>query len=171
MSRSKKMVEVHIAYDDTARVWFVQESDMPGLSAEAPTVEALIKRLPGLITDLVECGSVHPVCVNPGRLSITFRQGTCVCACVSGEGHEMKTALQDGMVAYFNTPETKGETEIKNLDVPYRVVNALKQNGFRYVSEVEGMSDHDLMMLPGIWRTSVAQLRHALLEWGAARLA
>lgn len=45
---------VRLAYDDTALVWFIQTSDVPGLTGEAPTVETLIERIPGMIADLIE---------------------------------------------------------------------------------------------------------------------
>src|SRR5215203_7016213 len=41
-------------YDDDANVWYVEESNVPGLRTEAPTIEALRAKLPGLIEDLVE---------------------------------------------------------------------------------------------------------------------
>lgn len=44
---------VHCSWDSEARVWYVDESDVPGLVAEAPTVEAmgalLEKRIPELL--------------------------------------------------------------------------------------------------------------------------
>jgi Domain of unknown function (DUF1902) len=48
-----RLIVVRLAYDD-ARVWFVQNSDLPGLAAEASTIEALIERIPGMIADLIE---------------------------------------------------------------------------------------------------------------------
>jgi hypothetical protein len=47
-------VTVHAAFDDAARVWFVQESDLRGLNVEAPTLEALVAKLPAAIVDLIE---------------------------------------------------------------------------------------------------------------------
>jgi Domain of unknown function (DUF1902) len=49
-----RLIVVRLAYDDDARVWFIQNSDLPGLAGEAPTVEALIERIPGMIADLIE---------------------------------------------------------------------------------------------------------------------
>jgi hypothetical protein len=43
-----------LAYDREAKVWFIVDSAIPGLSGEADTREALIARLPGLIADLLE---------------------------------------------------------------------------------------------------------------------
>lgn len=47
-------VTVKACYDPDAGVWFVEESDLPGLSAEAATIEALAEKLPGMIIDLIE---------------------------------------------------------------------------------------------------------------------
>lgn len=47
-------VVVRCAWDDEADVWFVQESDVPGLVTEADTLEALRRKLPGMIQDLLE---------------------------------------------------------------------------------------------------------------------
>jgi hypothetical protein len=41
-------------WDDEARVWYVAESNVPGLSAEAPTVEAMNQLLSVRIPELVE---------------------------------------------------------------------------------------------------------------------
>jgi predicted RNase H-like HicB family nuclease len=45
---------VRIGHDPEEAVWFIESSDLPGLSGEAPTVEALIERIPGMIADLIE---------------------------------------------------------------------------------------------------------------------
>ncbi|WP_430913319.1 DUF1902 domain-containing protein [Methylobacterium sp. sgz302541] len=45
---------IRCAWDDEAGVWFVQESDVPGLITEAETLDALRKKLPGLIQDLLD---------------------------------------------------------------------------------------------------------------------
>ena len=46
-------VVVRCAWDDEADVWFVQESDVPGLVTEADTLEALRRKLPEMIQDLL----------------------------------------------------------------------------------------------------------------------
>ena len=45
---------VHAEWDHEAEVWFVSDSDVPGLAAEAPTTEALLDKLRVLIPELVE---------------------------------------------------------------------------------------------------------------------
>ncbi|HEV2541896.1 MAG TPA: DUF1902 domain-containing protein [Methylobacterium sp.] len=47
-------VVVRCAWDDEADVWFVQDSDVPGLVTEATTLDALRCKLPGMIQDLLE---------------------------------------------------------------------------------------------------------------------
>ncbi len=47
-------VVVRCTWDDEGDVWFVQESDVPGLVTEADTLGALRRKLPGMIQDLLE---------------------------------------------------------------------------------------------------------------------
>ncbi len=45
---------IRCAWDEEAGVWFVNESDIPGLVTEAPSLEALRLKLPGMIQDLLD---------------------------------------------------------------------------------------------------------------------
>jgi len=47
------LIVVRIAWDDEAQVWYVEISDLYGLNAEAPTIEALRDKLPGIVSDLI----------------------------------------------------------------------------------------------------------------------
>jgi hypothetical protein len=49
-----RLIVVTAKYDDEANVWYVEESNVPGLRTEAPSLEALRAKLPGLVEDLVE---------------------------------------------------------------------------------------------------------------------
>ncbi|KMO17931.1 DUF1902 domain-containing protein [Methylobacterium platani] len=49
---------IRIAHDPEADVWYVEESDVPGLRAEAPTVDA---RLPVIVADLRDEDGPVPV--------------------------------------------------------------------------------------------------------------
>lgn len=49
-----RLIVVTAKYDDEANVWYVEESNVPGLRTEAPSIEALRAKLPALIEDLVE---------------------------------------------------------------------------------------------------------------------
>jgi hypothetical protein len=50
-----KKVEFHVCcmWDDEASLWYVHESNVPGLSAEAPTVEAMEALLDERIPELL----------------------------------------------------------------------------------------------------------------------
>lgn len=50
----RRTITVKATYDPDADVWFIEESNLPGLSAEAKTVEALAAKLPGMVVDLFE---------------------------------------------------------------------------------------------------------------------
>jgi Domain of unknown function (DUF1902) len=43
---------ITVSHDAKEGVWFVQTSDVPGLNAEAPTLEALIEVITDLAPDL-----------------------------------------------------------------------------------------------------------------------
>jgi Domain of unknown function (DUF1902) len=61
LARSKKymrLIVVTAAYDDEAKVWYVEESNLPGLRTEAPSIEALREKLPALVEDLVEANNL-----------------------------------------------------------------------------------------------------------------
>jgi predicted RNase H-like HicB family nuclease len=51
---SRGLIVVKAAYDPDAAVWFVESSDLEGLNAEAPTLEGLLQKLPGVVLDLLE---------------------------------------------------------------------------------------------------------------------
>jgi hypothetical protein len=44
---------VTVAHDEREGVWYVQSSDVPGLNAEAPTLDALVEVIADLVPDLV----------------------------------------------------------------------------------------------------------------------
>lgn len=47
-------LDVHIAFDDEARVWYVSHSDIVGLSLEADTAHGLIRRVIEVAPELIE---------------------------------------------------------------------------------------------------------------------
>jgi predicted RNase H-like HicB family nuclease len=51
---NRGLIVVKAAYDAEAAVWFVESSDLAGVNAEAPTLEALLQKLPGVVLDLLE---------------------------------------------------------------------------------------------------------------------
>lgn len=46
-------IVVRAAWDNKAKVWFVADSDVFGVNAEAPTLEALRAKLPAVIADVL----------------------------------------------------------------------------------------------------------------------
>jgi hypothetical protein len=52
-SSMRRHVVVRAAWDEEAQVWYVEESDIPGLATEADSLEALRERLRVIIPDLL----------------------------------------------------------------------------------------------------------------------
>ena len=51
---------VRVAWDDEAKVWFVEGSDIPGLATEAETLDELRRKVPVIIQDLLDGESDRP---------------------------------------------------------------------------------------------------------------
>lgn len=49
---------VQVAWDEDAGVWFVQDTDVPGLVAEADDLDTLVKRLIVLVPEMLELNGV-----------------------------------------------------------------------------------------------------------------
>jgi hypothetical protein len=47
-------ITVNVAYDPEIDLWYVKASSLAGLNVEAKTVDKLIGKLPGAVTDLLE---------------------------------------------------------------------------------------------------------------------
>ena len=45
---------IRAEWDEEARVWYVADSNVPGLSTEAPTAEALVDKLKVMLPELLE---------------------------------------------------------------------------------------------------------------------
>lgn len=56
---ANRLIVVKAARDEEAGVWYVESSDLPGLNAEAETLEALVEKLPNLVLDLIEEGALN----------------------------------------------------------------------------------------------------------------
>lgn len=52
-------LKVHLAYDDEADVWYVAETDVPGLSLEADSVQRLIERIEECACELIELNAAE----------------------------------------------------------------------------------------------------------------
>lgn len=46
--------EIRIEWDAEADVWYVVDSNVPGLATEAPTIEAMLARLEVMVPELLE---------------------------------------------------------------------------------------------------------------------
>jgi len=51
---ARRLIIVKAAYDAEADVWYVEDSDLPGVNAWAPSVQELRDKLPAVILDLLE---------------------------------------------------------------------------------------------------------------------
>jgi hypothetical protein len=60
------LILVKAGFDDEADVWYVESSDLPGLSAEADSLEALAKRLPDMVRDLIEANGPGDLATEGG---------------------------------------------------------------------------------------------------------
>ena len=54
----RKSYSVKCDWDADARVWFVRETNVPGLATESATVEAMTKKLRSLIPELLAMNGV-----------------------------------------------------------------------------------------------------------------
>jgi len=50
------IIKVRAEWDSEAKVWYVEDSNVPGLHIEAETREKLYEKLPGAIEDLLGSG-------------------------------------------------------------------------------------------------------------------
>ena len=57
---SDRTYEAHATWDDEAEVWVAVSDDVPGLVAEAPKIELLIRKLDVLVPELLEANGVLP---------------------------------------------------------------------------------------------------------------
>lgn len=51
---------VQATWDDEAKVWVAESENIPGLAAEAPSEESLVKKLTTLIPELLELNNCLP---------------------------------------------------------------------------------------------------------------
>jgi predicted RNase H-like HicB family nuclease len=56
----RRYAVVRVACDDEAKVWYVEDADIPGLAAEAATLEELRRKVPVIIQDLLEDQADRP---------------------------------------------------------------------------------------------------------------
>jgi hypothetical protein len=74
-------LKIECRWDDEARVWYVEESNVPGLAAEAPTVEALDALLDVRVPELLALNMPH-LRERPSTFEVvTHRQQELAAAC------------------------------------------------------------------------------------------
>jgi predicted RNase H-like HicB family nuclease len=66
----ENLYTVTAIWDGEATVWVAQSDDVPGLATEAPTEEALTKKLTSLIPELLELNNCRP---KGERLDVVIR--------------------------------------------------------------------------------------------------
>ncbi len=62
---------VSAIWDDEAKIWVAESDDVPGLATEAPTEEALVKKLEALVPELLELNRCLPA--GEGTLEVVLR--------------------------------------------------------------------------------------------------
>ncbi|MCO5063729.1 MAG: DUF1902 domain-containing protein [Rhizobiaceae bacterium] len=63
---------VKAAWDDEAKVWYVEDTDVPGLATEAPTMDALLEKLVRMVPEMLELNGV----AEPANSDIPFSFST-----------------------------------------------------------------------------------------------
>ena len=53
-----KPLFIHAEWDEEAQVWVATSDDVPGLATEENTLEGLVRKLKGLIPELLEANGV-----------------------------------------------------------------------------------------------------------------
>jgi hypothetical protein len=66
--------DVQVDWDDEAKMWFVSESNVPGLVTEAPTLEVMLAKLEVMVPEMLEENGFH-VGSNVPFFLLTQRQG------------------------------------------------------------------------------------------------
>lgn len=54
MNATVKQFFVHAAWDDDAKVWFVADTDVPGLATEAASLDDLASKLQVMVPEMLE---------------------------------------------------------------------------------------------------------------------
>lgn len=58
MNAPIKQFYVHAEWDQEAKVWFVADSDVPGLATEATSLDTLVEKLKVMIPEMLELNGV-----------------------------------------------------------------------------------------------------------------
>ncbi len=68
MEMNVKPLFIRADWDDEALVWFVADSEVPGLATEADTLEALVEKLKVMVPELLAANQSDVPCEVPFEL-------------------------------------------------------------------------------------------------------
>ncbi|WP_174274122.1 DUF1902 domain-containing protein [Sphingomonas bacterium] len=73
--RDKIELQIHLAFDAEASVWYIAESDIPGLRLEADTATELMRRIDECAEEMIALNEAEIVGNHPGEMrpSMTLR--------------------------------------------------------------------------------------------------
>lgn len=70
--RKRNAIFVRCSWDDEAGVWYVAESSIEGLAADAESIDELVHKIKLMITDLLEDQGEHSGTSDDGAGSVPF---------------------------------------------------------------------------------------------------
>jgi Domain of unknown function (DUF1902) len=62
-------LNIHLAYDQDAKVWYIADSDIPGLCLEADNPQALIARIEASAPEMIELNKAEILAKHDGKRS------------------------------------------------------------------------------------------------------
>ncbi len=77
----QRVYTVWAKWDDDADVWYVEQSDIPGLATEAPTADELVKNIRALAVDLIELNTTNHDDLAPIQLLWSGQQSLNLSSC------------------------------------------------------------------------------------------
>lgn len=66
---ASKAFSVTVSWDDEAKVWYVAESDVPGLATEAESMDRMLEKLKVMVPEMLELNGV----IAGGQTGVPFR--------------------------------------------------------------------------------------------------
>ena len=61
-------LQVHLARDEKTSIWYVSESDIPGLRLEARTAPDLMREVENVAADLIHLNKTEIIAAQAGRI-------------------------------------------------------------------------------------------------------
>lgn len=77
---------VRVAWDEEVKVWYVEDTDIPGLATEADTLEQLRAKVPVIVRDLMEDRPDAPaeIAIDIIARSLPCMQKVTMTHCIAG---------------------------------------------------------------------------------------